>query len=89
MSFQWWMCNENMVYTHTNGILVIQNNELMKFVGKWIEGEDIVSEVIETQKDECHIFSVIVVFSSESSDVSNPWDKKNKMGSWSAESLEG
>lgn len=56
------MCNENMAYTHTNGILVIQNNELMKFVGKWIEGEDIVSEVIETQKDECHIFSVICSF---------------------------
>jgi hypothetical protein len=37
----------------------IKNNDIMKFVGKWMELENILSEVTWTQKDVCGIYSLI------------------------------
>jgi hypothetical protein len=37
----------------------IKNNEFMKFVGKWMEVENILSEVIQTQKNTHGMHSLI------------------------------
>jgi hypothetical protein len=42
------MDKENVTYTH-NGVLVI-NNEIMSFAGKWMELKIILSEVNQAQK---------------------------------------
>lgn len=34
-----------------------KKNEIMKYLGKWIELENILSEVTQAQKDEYHKFS--------------------------------
>ena len=40
-----------------------KNNDILKFVGKWMELEDIIlSEVTQTQKDKYHIYSLISDF---------------------------
>jgi len=38
----------------------IKNNDIMDFAGKWMELENIIlSEVAQTQKDMCGLYSVI------------------------------
>ena len=40
-----------------------KNNDIVKFAGKWMELENIIlSEVIQTQKDNYHIYSHISNF---------------------------
>ena len=47
MSFNRGMDTENVVHLHNEVLLsTIKNNDLMKFLGKWIELENILSEVM-------------------------------------------
>jgi hypothetical protein len=39
--------------------LAIKNNDIMKFAGKWIEIENILSELTQTQKDNHSMYSLI------------------------------
>ena len=57
------MDNNNVVYLH-NGILHSrENNGILKFAGKWMVLENIIlSEVIQTHKDNYHMYSFISVF---------------------------
>ena len=36
-----------------------KNNDNLKFAGKWMELENILSEVTQTQKDNYHMYSLI------------------------------
>ena len=40
---------------------VVKNNDIMKFVGEWMELEkkNILSEVIQTQKDKHSVYSLV------------------------------
>ena len=41
---------ENVVYLHNGILLTIKNNEFLKFLGKWLELENVIlSEVIHSQ----------------------------------------
>ena len=46
----------------------IKNNELMKFLGKWMEMENILSEVTKSQKNIHGIHSLISGYKLKSSD---------------------
>jgi hypothetical protein len=47
-----------MVYTYTvEYCAFIKKSEIMSFIGNWIELEIVVSEINQTQKDKCYIFS--------------------------------
>lgn len=50
-----------MWYVHTTDYYsTVNKNEIMNFAGKWVELEKILlSEVIQTQKDKCHVVPVI------------------------------
>ena len=37
----------------------IKNKDIMKFTGKWMELENIMSEVIQTQKDKHDMYSLM------------------------------
>lgn len=37
----------------------VKKKEIVKFAGKWMEQTNILSEVVQTQKDKCHMFSLI------------------------------
>ena len=52
------MHKENVVH---NGVLPgRKNNDILKFVGKWMELENIIlSEVTQNQKDKYHMYSLI------------------------------
>ena len=55
------MDKENMVHMH-NGVLHRRKkyNDILRFPGKWIDLENIIlSEVMQTQKDNYHIYSLI------------------------------
>ena len=57
------MDTENMVHLH-NGLLLsysaIKNNEFMKFLGKWMDLEDIIlSEVTQSQKNTHGMHSLV------------------------------
>ena len=58
------MDKENVVHLH-NGVLYSRkkNNDTLKFAGKWMELENIIlSEVIQIQKDNYHMYSLISGF---------------------------
>ena len=39
---------------------VVKNNDILTFVGKWMDlGKKILSEVTQTQKDKCGMYSLI------------------------------
>ena len=59
MSLNREMDTENVVHLH-NGVLAIKNNEFMKFLGKWMELENIIlSEVTQLQKNTHGMYSLI------------------------------
>ena len=59
MSFYKGMDTENVVHLH-NGVLAIKNNEFMKFLGKWMELENIIlSELTLSQKKTDSMHSLI------------------------------
>lgn len=66
------MDNENVVQIYTLWTLSTSTeNDIMKIGGKWLELEKItLSEVVKTQKDNHHFFS-LETLSSKSSDVSS------------------
>ena len=57
------MDKENVVHLH-NGVLHSKKKyDILNFVGKWMELENIIlSEVTQTQKDSYHMYSLISVF---------------------------
>ena len=57
------MDKENVVHLH-NGIYTAEkSNDIFKFAGKWMELENIIlSEVIQTQKDNYHMYPLISGF---------------------------
>ena len=58
MSFSRGMDTENMVHLHIYS--AIKNNEFMKFLGKWMELENIIlSEVTQSQKNTHDMHSLI------------------------------
>ena len=58
MSFSRGMDTENMVHLHIYS--AIKNNEFMKFLGKWMELENIIlSEVTQLQKNSHDMHSLI------------------------------
>ena len=60
MSFSRGMDTENVVYLHNEVYSAIKNNEFMKFLGKWMDLEDIIlSEVTQSQKNTHNMHSLI------------------------------
>ena len=60
MSLNRGMDTENVVHLHKGLLLPIKNNEFMKFLGKWMDLEDIIlSEVTQSQKNTHDIHSLI------------------------------
>ena len=57
MSFNKGMDTENVVHLHIYS--AIKNNEFIKFLGKWMELENILSEVTQSQKNTHGIHSLI------------------------------
>jgi hypothetical protein len=54
------MDTENVVHLHNGVLHSYKNNEIMKFLGKWIDLEDIIlSEVTQSQKNTHDIHSLI------------------------------
>ena len=62
LSTQEWMSNMCYIYT-MEYYIAEKNNDSLNFEGKWMELENIIlSEVIQTQEDNYHIYSLIGVF---------------------------
>ena len=60
MTFNRGMDTENVVHLHMTYYSTIKNNEFMKFLGKWMDQEDIVlSEVTQPQKNTHGMHSLI------------------------------
>ena len=59
MSFNRGMDRENVVHYTMEYYSAIKNNELMKFLGKWMELENILSEVTQSQKNAHDMHSLI------------------------------
>ena len=60
LSFNKGMDAENVVHLHNGVLLTIKSNEFMKFLGKWMELENIIlSEVTQSQKNTQGMHSVI------------------------------
>ena len=60
MSLNRGMDTENVVHLHNGVLLSFKNNECMKFLGKWMDPEDIIlSEVTQSQKITLDIHSLI------------------------------
>ena len=53
---------ENIVHLHNRVQHSRKNNDILKFAGKWMELENILSEVTQTQKDKYHMYSLISGF---------------------------
>jgi hypothetical protein len=54
------MDTENVVQLHNGVNLAIKNNEFMKFLGKWMDLEDIIlSEVTQSEKNTHDMHSLI------------------------------
>ena len=54
------MNKENVVHLHNGVLLNSENNDILKFAGKWVELETtILSEVTQTQKDKHSMYSLI------------------------------
>jgi hypothetical protein len=54
------MDTENVVHLHNGVLLSFKNNEFMKFLGKWMNLEDIIlSEVTKSQKNTHDMYSLI------------------------------
>ena len=51
------MDKENMVHLHNGVLYRRKNNDILKFAGKWMKLENILSEVTQTQKDKYHMNS--------------------------------
>jgi hypothetical protein len=67
MSFNRGIDTENVVHLH-NGIL-LKNNDFMKFLGKWLELENIIlSEVTQSQKNTHSLHLLISGYNPKSSD---------------------
>ena len=57
------MDTENVIHLHNGILIAIKNDEIMNFVGKWMELENIIlSEVTQTQKDMHGMYSLISGF---------------------------
>ena len=52
------MNNENLVHIHTGILVDGRDNEIMMFIGKWVELENMPSEVTKMQK--VKIFSDLI-----------------------------
>ena len=56
------MDKENVVHLH-NGVLHAEKNDILKFMSKWLDLENIIlSEVTQTQNDKCNMYSLISDF---------------------------
>lgn len=65
------MDKENVVYMHYRILLSCKENQIMNIEGNWVELEKIIlSDIIQTQKDNCLIFSLISDDRSNSAQVS-------------------
>ena len=54
------MDKENVVHLHNGVLHSRENNDILKFEGKWMELKFIIlSEVTQTQKDNYHMYSLI------------------------------
>ena len=54
------MDTENVIHLHNGILIAIKNEDIMKFVGKWMELENIIlSEVTQTQKDMHGMYTLI------------------------------
>ena len=54
------MDTENVVHLHNEVLLSYKNNQFMKFLGKWMDLEDIIlTEVIQSQKNTHDMHSLI------------------------------
>ena len=63
MSLSRRMDTESVVHLHNGVLLSYQNNELMKFLGKWMELENsILSEVSQSQKNTHSMYSLIIEY---------------------------
>ena len=57
------MDKENLILLHMEYYIAEKNNDILKFVGKWMDLENIIlSEVTQTQKDKYHMYSLISGF---------------------------
>jgi hypothetical protein len=60
MSLNSGMDTENVVHLHNGVLFSFKNNEFMKFLGKWMDPEDIIlSEVTQSQKNTHDMHSLI------------------------------
>ena len=49
-----------MEHLHNGILLSFKNNDIMKLAGKWMELDNIIlSEIIQTQKDNCDMYLLI------------------------------
>ena len=54
------MDTENVIHLHNGILIAIKNDEIMNFVGKWMELENIIlSEVTQIQKDMHGMYTLI------------------------------
>ena len=54
------MDKENVVHLHTGVLHNRKYNDILKFVGQWMDLKNIIlSEVTQTQKDKYHIYSLV------------------------------
>ena len=57
------MDTENVIHLHNGILIAIKNDEIMNFVGKWMELENIIlSEVTQIQKDMHGMYTLISGF---------------------------
>ena len=57
MPFDQRMDKQNVVHLHNGVLYSRKNNDSLNFAGKWMELENIIlSEVTQTQKDNCHMY---------------------------------
>ena len=55
------MDTENVVHLHNGILLSYLKNEFMKFLGKWMDLEDIIlSEVTQSQRNSHNMYSLII-----------------------------
>jgi len=59
MSFYRGMDTENVVHLHNGVLFSYKINDFIKFLGKWMELKDILSEVTQPQKNIHNIYSLI------------------------------
>ena len=59
MSFNRGIDTENVIHLHNGVLSSIKNNDFMKSLGKWMELENILSEVTQSQKSTHGMHSMI------------------------------